>query len=245
MSKARLVHYKEKAQNFKKELKYKLNEAAKNTTSHGLPHLLRTKNNILRLMWILFMLASYAYCGYFIIKSIIKYLNYDTVTSIDYLQETSAQFPAITICNRNALMLKDNPILNKIYNDKFDIKDCLNEAWSHEQDDYSLTRKKLRLCYNVSSNLAFHTREMDKIKRYLANENITDKERSSAGYNLDTDMLLSCEFNKLSCNQNNFTHFWSNLYGNCYTFNDGLMQKIYKTSQAGPNFGLVLELFTC
>ncbi len=60
------------------------------------------------------------------------------------------------------------------------------------------------------------------------------------GYDLQTDMTISCQYNGIPCNvSNNFIQFWDNRYGNCYTFNADSAQK---TSSTGGDHGLVMEL---
>ena len=55
-------------------------------------------------------------------------------------------------------------------------------------------------------------------------------------------MLISCSFNGIECGETNFTWFWSNDYGNCYTFIGNMNGYSIRTSQAGYDKGLQLEL---
>ena len=58
-------------------------------------------------------------------------------------------------------------------------------------------------------------------------------------YNLDTEILISCQFNGNSCSELNgdFKKFWNNIYGNRYTFNSD--KNFYLK---GNHFGLNLEV---
>lgn len=236
------AYYINKENIFTDELKRKLEEAAENTTSHGISHMLRTHNIFLRVMWGLFFIASLTYCIYVISKSFIQYRQYDTTTSIDYVQETPAQFPAVTICNKNPIKLDENNESLVYFTKQFDIKNCLLQYAN--STNYSEAIEGKKSCYNVTSIYALLNREMDKTRRYIANdENITNENRSNLGFDLASDMLMSCEYNGVSCTAQNFTKFWSNLYGNCYTFNDGLNQPILQTNKVGPSFGLMIEMF--
>jgi hypothetical protein len=92
---------------------------------------------------------------------------------------------------------------------------------------------------------------LDKIKRHMANINFTMDQHNYYGFTLSTDLLLSCRFNNLNCYAsytpsptNNFTFFWNNEYGMCYTFNDGKTSPILYTSESGPNYGLKMSLKT-
>lgn len=226
----------------KDELKRKLKNAAEETTSHGIPHILRTRNVFLKIMWSIFLLASLGYCIYFITKMLIQYFQFQTSTSIDYIQETPAQFPAITICNTNPIKLEDGNAFLQYLTNKFDNYECLQQ---YENYSYSDKIDGYKACYNVTSSYAFLTRQMDKVRRYIANENMSDQNRSIFGFDLKNDMLLTCEFNKIPCNADNFTQFWSKIYGNCYTFNDGINQSILQTNKVGSKYGLILEMVVC
>jgi hypothetical protein len=54
-------------------------------------------------------------------------------------------------------------------------------------------------------------------------------------------MLLSCDFGVESCNSSDFTYFYSNLYGNCYTWNKAT--PALQTTLAERDGGLTLELY--
>ncbi len=58
-------------------------------------------------------------------------------------------------------------------------------------------------------------------------------------------MLVSCVYNNEKCYAENFERFWHNEYGNCFTFNGATNKTVKKTSVAGPDFGLQLELNVC
>lgn len=84
---------------------------------------------------------------------------------------------------------------------------------------------------------------IDKIKRILANRNLTEYDHFFYGFDLNSDMLISCEYNKVQCSADNFTKYWDNQYGNCYTFNKGndTIQPL-KSSLTGESHGLVMQL---
>jgi hypothetical protein len=84
---------------------------------------------------------------------------------------------------------------------------------------------------------------IDKLKRSLANANLTASDRFYNGFNLKKDMLISCEYNKKQCSADDFTKYWDNQYGICYTFNKGNdTTPPLKSSLTGENHGLVMQL---
>jgi hypothetical protein len=80
------------------------------TTSHGLPNIVRSNNLVIKIMWILFFLASLTYCSYVIIVSLIDYFKYQTVVSTTYVKETPTMFPAVTLCNLSMLLISSDVV---------------------------------------------------------------------------------------------------------------------------------------
>lgn len=58
--------------------------------------------------------------------------------------------------------------------------------------------------------------------------------------------MVSCSYNGITCHAHDFTLYWDNNYGNCYTFNYGTYNattsSYKKTSAHGSESGLKLEL---
>ena len=70
--------------------------------SHGIPNIVRTNSQIIRVMWIIFFLAAAGYCLYTIIQSFIQYYSYETYIELNSIYDTPTEFPAISFCNLNA-----------------------------------------------------------------------------------------------------------------------------------------------
>jgi len=82
----------------------------------------------------------------------------------------------------------------------------------------------------------------------VSDKNLTDNDLKTFGFTMDT-MLISCFFDGIACNANDFTWSYSYQYGSCYTFNAakdnyGNATNAKRTRKFGPNSGLSLELFT-
>ena len=80
-----------------------LNEFCQQTTSHGIPNIVRATYRPLKIMWIIFFLLATSVSIYLAISSIGNYLDYEVVTKISVVTQQPAEFPTITICNRNAI----------------------------------------------------------------------------------------------------------------------------------------------
>jgi len=84
----------------------------------------QTKNIILQLIWIIFILGSFAFSVYYFITNIKNYLAFNVNTSIDQLFEKQPEFPSVSICS------------NEINNDNFDIN-ILNLEFNENPLDWT------------------------------------------------------------------------------------------------------------
>jgi hypothetical protein len=106
-----------KSEDTKQILKKKFIKWCKDTTNHGVPKIVSRKNKFIRLMWLLFFIASVTCCIYVITMSLIDFYKYKTAISIHHYQDTQTILPAITICNMNPFNInhvgqyfKQNPL---------------------------------------------------------------------------------------------------------------------------------------
>ena len=199
----------------KKALKLQFVSWCTDSTSHGIPHIAKSRNIFMKIIWTIFFLVSFTYCSYTIFQSFIVFLNYKVSLRISHAQDLPGIFPAVTICNLNAL----------------------NERYASYKINQTITEIN-----NQGPDNAFKIH--DQVRRHIANDKIlTDYERYYYGYHLRYDMRLRCSFNKILCYENNFTQYWDNQYGNCYTFNKGndSVQPL-KSSTTGESNGLNFEL---
>lgn len=72
---------------------------------------------------------------------------------------------------------------------------------------------------------------------YLVDEFFVNDEKKKLGHDLK-DILLDCEFNRIKCDSSEFTWYFDDNYGNCYTFNSGAKRDLRQSIIAGPNYGL-------
>ena len=201
------------------------------TTGHGLPHIFKSKNKVMKIIWTIFCITSFSYCFYTIIQCFISYFNYNVAVTILKVNDLQAVFPAVTICNLNPF--------NEMWGGK-----RLNDAIQNTDDGKCFLNDTLILdCLNHDYNSAYK-KFIDQLKRSIANNKaLADDDLKILGYDLDYDMLISCQYNKVSCDAKNFTRYWDNNYGNCYTFNNGdNSTELLKSGVTGENNGLELEL---
>jgi hypothetical protein len=181
----------------------------------------------------MFVLCSFSYCLFTIVLTFIEYFDYSVVLKISKVQDLPAIFPAVTICNLNPF--------NELYAaEKLNetLRNIDNGACFLLRDSYNFSE-----CLNGSNPNSAFTKFVDQLKRSIANQNLTEYEHFIFGFDLSIDMLISCEYNKVQCSANDFTKYWDNQYGNCYTFNkaNDSTQPI-KSSVTGEKHGLELQI---
>lgn len=149
----------DKKKNAREEIKETLKELVQDSTSHGIPRVLKSKPISMKILWALCFLASTGYCISLVINTINDFLSYDHITSVDIYFEMPALFPAITICNLNSFQTnKSIEFANKflanmnlskelrkffLMNEIFDSADSVKKSYS-----YSLSESLIECQFN-------------------------------------------------------------------------------------------------
>ncbi|XP_019640449.1 PREDICTED: degenerin-like protein asic-2 [Branchiostoma belcheri] len=74
-----------------------------NSSAHGIPRTSTATSMVRRVMWSLLFLGA---CAYFIFQFhglMVKYFSYPVVTNVEILFEPEVTFPAVAVCNLNAV----------------------------------------------------------------------------------------------------------------------------------------------
>ena len=181
--------------------------AADESTTHGIDHFFKREHPFIRLVWAVCFFVSAAVCFYMITISIMSYLDYETVTKAEQVNEQTVDFPTVTICNVNPYLtnksweyvecvLVENKLINK----------------STPTNDFK---------YFWSNNIEFYR---FLIGIYINNfrSNLTDDYLKSFGYGIN-ETILSCTYNMDLCSlENDFIWYYDFMYGNCYRYNSGI-----------------------
>jgi len=185
---------------------------------HGFASIFRTKKIFMKVFWLMFFTISSTLCTWFTIQIFTQYLSYKVITNVKYVNEIPAEFPRITICNKNPLV--------SIYGYQL-TADIYQRLYGSNLDD-----KK------DSTNL---DDLLEKVKLAVNNKKYSKEEKQQWGHSFN-QMFLKCTFSEAPCNESDFEWMYSPDYGNCYVFNSGKisMKKVYN---AGSKYGLNLDLF--
>ena len=185
------------------------------TTCHGLPNIMRTENILLKIFWLLCLLASSVLCSIVVIQSVNEYLEFDVVTKIRVKNEKSTTFPAITLCHMNPFSTKSG---NEFFSNL--LRDQINSSLTSSNEIINhIERTKIQAKYKINSL------EFDQQKRKSFTIPIED-------------MLFFCSFISFECNHTFFDYLYNSDFGNCYQFKYG-----FETTFTGENGGLYLILF--
>jgi len=203
------------------ELKTLLNGWAGSSTIHGYSRIFQTDKWPLRILWLLFSLASTGFLAFLVTKSIMDFLTHEVVTKIRVYNEVPLEFPTVTICNIN-------PFTKAPADSLFDEILTTNSQQNTQDED-------------VLENY------FEKFLLTAMGPTKDDNFRKSLGPTLD-EMLIDCKFSDMSCKDtSDFEWFYMLEYGNCFRFNSGKDSSgnkisIRKSYLPGKVYGLNLEL---
>ena len=206
----------------------KIASLLEDSTSHGIPNIIRTKRTSIRILWTICFLAALGGCSYMVIKSISEYLEYDTVSKIEHITEIPTQFPTFSFCNINPLMTNAS---EKIVED-------LLPLFGYNSS-MVIIDFRVQSYFFGSANLAALLNSSDP--------SFGDEKRKQLGYNLANSLFL-CLYNGEFCRLDEFEWYFDLSLGNCFRFNTGrdsygIQAKLKESVKAGPSNGLSLQFY--
>ncbi len=193
-------------------------EMCLNSTVHGVSNIARTKNIVMKYIWILAFFLFSSFAAILITISIFDFFEYNVNTNIQVINQIPTDFPAISICNLNTFKTSD-PNIHRLLN-----KVLIN------YNDSAVTNGPPPLVFKSASRI---------LRTYISN--MTDENKKKFGIQIE-EMLISAFFNGVSVGPRNFTWYYDFEFGNCYMFN-GDEANILKSGKNGRKGGLQLELY--
>ena len=205
-------------------------EVLLNSTSHGLPNILRSESIIIKIVWTIFLLAATGLCSYLCIQSIFAYYNYDVTTKTRRIYESQTLFPAITVCNKNMYTSEYAIEFLKKVIEKHGYESIFNES---VYDSYKNNIEELK-SYVYKLTMSGNIDSLDK--------QITDEQKKMFQFKLE-DILIECSFNGIACSAADFNWVYNELSGNCYGVNLGNSTKFKYSKFYGKYYSLSMTLF--
>ena len=200
----------------------KLSGLVEVSSCHGLPNIVRTNSNLIRILWSLAFLASLVYSVISIINMINDYLNYSVVVNMELVQDYDLEFPTVTVCNNNPFDFSNDQALQTI-------QSYLNNITSTKEN------------YLKNNETIANYPCDDQIRHFLIGL------FSKFSFSLEK-MFISCFYDQEKCSKDDFYPIKSPVFGNCFSFNygkysNGTRASIRKLKRSGIFNGLKLELF--
>jgi hypothetical protein len=90
------------------ELGQKFIELMRESTFHNIHKIFTSHSFFIRLTWLLICIASYSYCSVCIVRNVVDYFDYPTVSNFETIYENEPLFPRIAICNINRTLFNDS-----------------------------------------------------------------------------------------------------------------------------------------
>ncbi|XP_022795979.1 acid-sensing ion channel 1-like [Stylophora pistillata] len=213
---------------------------AQDTTLHG-ARFFSTDNVFRRLVWIVAVSGCTVFCIHQVYNFVGHYYErpFGTKITVDIGDDnTDLPFPAVTLCNLNAL----------------DKRRYINYYVTHNYSKEILDKKLQDLALMIRRSKEVSTEEVrNRTPELFHRPEVGDETEMSQwmfGHQIERMLLpnsphfSSCSINGLQCNADNFTSSLSALMGfKCYTFNSAEEgTPLLKTSSAGRLSGLSLRL---
>ncbi|XP_072040596.1 acid-sensing ion channel 5-like [Amphiura filiformis] len=197
-------------------------EFAESTTLHG-PSNFSNVNKPwwVRLLWVLVFLTCVGVCLWQIFLRVDAYLQFNVNTKVSTQYRNVLEFPAFTICNFNRYQ-KSKVIA--YFDNVFGVSHSISPSFSESNEGGSSTSYHASFDYDLPSNILHPNMSI----------NMSDFQLKT-GFQLDNKTLLECTWRGHKCNDQNFTHVFTQ-YGNCYTFNKN--QPFLNANRSGEGSGL-------
>jgi hypothetical protein len=183
-------------------------------SAHGIPKIASHENRLVKVIWLVFFLASAGTCAWFIQMTISNYLSYPVITNTNIVHQKNMIFPIVSICNLNAFT---------------------DDSTSQYVSSLISTSPSETLYYDNGNFL---------LEKIFANELRKNESDNSFGISDLSDVVLSCSFSGLICNlSQDFEPFYDVIYGNCFRFNSGKTVPFKTVKNAGLIGALMIELY--
>ena len=203
-------------------------ETLYNSTAQSIFKLFDTRNSLLKLIIVLYLIMSSSLSAYLIIKSYMSFLSYEAYTTTTTAYDIPSKFPTVTICNRAQFTTEAAiEFLKKINRQILPNIDVFDE--------------------NLMKNLTYTDKR--KYLNQVRNAGIMEMKDVERLSHYKKDMILSCSFNGDECSLNeDITLTFDDNYGTCFVFNSGKNSTEYSVKQKysfmkGMDYGLRLVIY--
>jgi pantothenate kinase len=177
---AKMVEENNRSDNFSmkigklSQIKAKVLDIAGNSTSHGIPNIVKSNSTFFKLLWLICFLISTGGCAYLVYRNVSNYFEFEVVTKITVVPQSQTDFFAVSFCNKN--FVQNSASLELAYREQKQMNDT---TYWIVYDYFS---------WHLSSSIN-------------NNPNVTDKEKRSYGSTYD-QFVLKCQYAGQPCDKN-------------------------------------------
>lgn len=177
-------------------MKNMMYDYAYDSTVHSMRHIIKPKNVLIKIFWIICLLISCTACSSMITLAIMNYFKYETVTKAETVFEVPTPFPAVSVCNMNPYSTR--------------------KAFDFVQNILTMNNlNNLSTLFSYGTILSEFMGFRYAVGVNLRSSSVSDEFRKQMGFQLN-DMFLSCTYNQKACDYSNFFWFFDTLYGYLY-----------------------------
>lgn len=207
----------------------KLKHWAERTTFHGIAQIATSKNNLVKVVWMVcFVVSTYA-CGKTVVTNLVDYYQYDVDTVVEMTRVDSSDFPTVTICQLHFCGIEAQEYTNFLQSDNLpDFFDYTN---------YQQTGDDVQLIFDNFRRDFLSNYSKDELKQLFNNDKLSLKNN-----------LISCQYGNEPCSSDDFESVELTEFQKCFRFNSGRdfygnRTSIRDVRRYGRENGLKLELF--
>ncbi len=186
---------------------------------------------VVRIIWAIVFLGFSGVTCFLCVQSLLGYLQWNTVSTIQIVREAPTKFPAITICD-------SNPFTSKT-------AQRLLEILALQKFNINITT------VNITEFNVYRENLTNYAKIVVNSPDFSDENRKLLGFSNLSSIVLNKRFDLINVEKfdDSFVRLWHANYGNCYQFNAGKINtssytepKAFKDQTSeGDTFGLYLK----
>lgn len=227
---------------------------ANNSTSHGLPKVVRSKTYLASTFWITVCLATVSLFTWQSVGLLKKYKSYPKSVRLEVANQPVV-FPAISICNLRPIDIYT--FGDVVYDENETFRWRLGEDFDYDGRENSDVSTFERMIVDYGNKYSsyykyseiYAERMADSNFLWEADRNLFSRMTLAANLNVTAaqeggvrkeEFIASCQYHGRKCNSSDFTWFLDPAFFNCYTLN---ISQTEETILEGPENGLSVILF--
>ena len=197
------------------------------SSAQCIPKIFQYDNKAAKVLFLILLLIFTFATFWFFIQGIFDYLEFDVISKIRVYSEETLIYPVISFCDANPFTSKDAELALKDYDRSKHINLYslvgLNETEFIGDSKIQTFISKFFVTFSYGMYKAFDLNDKQKLE--LSNSLMK--------------RIQYCIFNAKPCVKNDFSWYFSYLYGNCFSFNSNLNSP-KGTTLGGSMYGLIL-----